>query len=133
MSRINPRCPPQVVEAAMAAFDEQSAKLPGLRVALLSTPDGFEIASRQAQGEQNSERLAAMTSSLMAMARAVGREVNYSGCNRLIFEAEHGVVIVQAVPATFPSLLCLVLDPDTVLGTALWSASAIVSTMCKVF
>jgi predicted regulator of Ras-like GTPase activity (Roadblock/LC7/MglB family) len=70
-----------------------------------------------------------MASSLMAMGRAVGREIQVSHCNRLTFEAEGNVVVFQAIGGDFPCILCLVLRPGAVLGRALWSAGEISQTL----
>lgn len=59
------------------------------------------------------------------MARAVGSELAYSSCRRLVFEREQGTVVVQPVNARFPSLLCFVWGPDAVLGRALWTLGEI--------
>ncbi len=68
---------------------------------------------------QRADMLGAMASSLMAMARAVGREVQFTGCKRLTFETDTGVVIFQAIEGSFPSILCLVLDSKALLGRAI--------------
>lgn len=115
-----PQLPDPVVDGAQLALEKWAAPLVGMRTALVITPDGFVIATLQ-RSDLNAAKLAAMTSSLMAMARAVGGELAFSNCKRLIFDAEQGTVIVQPVSAAFPSLLCFVLGQDAVLGGALWT------------
>ena len=115
--------------SAKQALDSYAAPIDGLQMALLTTPDGFEIASLRNRSDLQVNRLAAMASSLMAMGRAVGREIQVSNCNRLTFEAEGNVVVFQAIGGDFPCILCLVLRPGAVLGRALWSAGEISQTL----
>ncbi|QNK65857.1 roadblock/LC7 domain-containing protein [Variovorax sp. PAMC26660] len=127
----SPLLPAHVVLGAQTALDDLAAPLAGLRTALVVTPDGFEIAQLQ-RSSLNIAKLAAMTSSLMAMARAVGGELAFTDCRRLVFDAEQGTVAVQPVPAAFPSLLCFVLGPDATLGRALWTMGEVVSALRKI-
>lgn len=126
----SPQLPAHVVLGAQTALDELAAPLAGLRTALVVTPDGFEIAQIQ-RSSLNIAKLAAMTSSLMAMARAVGGELAFTDCRRLVFDAEQGTVVVQPVAAAFPSLLCFVLGPDATLGRALWTMGEVVTALRK--
>lgn len=119
MKKRPPAWPGHLVQGTRAALDRWLAPHSGVTAVVVATPDGFEIASLQA-GSLDLSRLATTASSLMAMARAVGREVACTQCTRLVFEAEEGIVVVQPVPAKFPSLLCVVLAPGNVLGGALW-------------
>ena len=121
--------PEAVVQAGRKALDQIAKPVDGLQAALLTTPDGFEIASLSLRTDLHAKRVAAMASSLMAMARAVGREVQFTGCKRLTFETDTGVVIFQAIEAEFPCILCLILDSKVVLGRAIWAASEITQAM----
>ena len=73
MTASQPLIPAQVVKAGQHALETFIGPVDGVRVALLSTPDGFEIASLRTNSELQLNRLSAMAGSLMAMARAVGR------------------------------------------------------------
>jgi predicted regulator of Ras-like GTPase activity (Roadblock/LC7/MglB family) len=129
MKPSHPSIPASLVISSKQALDSYAAPIDGLQMALLTTPDGFEIASLRNRSELQVNRLAAMASSLMAMGRAVGREIQVSTCNRLIFEAEGNVVVFQTIGGSFPCILCLVLRPGAVLGRALWSAAEISQTL----
>ena len=123
--------PDAVVQAGRQALAQWASPVDGLQAALLTTPDGFEIASLKLRTDLQANRVAAMASSLMAMARAVGREVQFTGCKRLTFETDTGVMIFQAIEAGFPSILCLVLDSKAMLGRAICAASEITQAMEK--
>ena len=128
-ARSAPALPEAVVRAGRQALEHIAQPMDGLQAALLTTPDGFEIASLSLRTDLHAHRVAAMASSLMAMARAVGREVQFTGCKRLTFETDTGVVIFQAIEGSFPSILCLVLDSKALLGRAIWAASEFTQAM----
>lgn len=118
------RLPLSAVQSAQRALDTLAAPLPGMRAALVTTPDGFELASLPCN-DIDMGRLAAMTSALMAMARAVGSELAYPPCRRLVFDTPHGSVVMQPVGAKVPCHVCLVLGPEALLGGALWTLGQI--------
>lgn len=121
----NSSVPPYLVASAKRVLDEYASSVEGLEIALITTMDGFDIASFSNGSDSRVNRLAAMASSLMAMGRAVARETNVNACNRLIFEAEGNVVLFQSIGGKFPCILCMVLRRGGVLGRVLWSAGKI--------
>ena len=124
MTASQPMIPAEIVKAGQQALDKLIGPVDGVRVALLSTPDGFEIASLRTNSELQLNRLS-------AMARAVGREINHAGCKRLTFETDSGVVVFQSVASEFPCILCMVLDTSAVLGRVLWAAAEVGTEMNK--
>lgn len=115
----------EVIDAAQRLLARVIAPVEGVRLALLCTPDGFEITALRQQSELPTERLSAMASSLMAMAKAVVAEIGHDSCKRLTFETGMGTVVFQAVEGAVPCVLCLVLDQKAVLGRALWAAAEV--------
>ena len=101
----------------------------GLQLALLATPDGFEIASVLNRGKLQGSRIAAMASSMMAMASAVGREIQSTECRRLTFEADANSVVLHSVAGKPPCILCVVVNKDALLGQVFWSIGEIVREM----
>ena len=120
-----PSIPAEVIEAAKDSLTQVVAPVDGIQVALLCTPDGFEITALRLNSELPTERLSAMAGSLMAMAKAVASEIGHKACKRLTFETELGTVVFQAVTGDFPAILCLVVGKDGLLGRALWAASEV--------
>ncbi|VTU19133.1 Roadblock/LC7 domain protein [Variovorax sp. SRS16] len=92
---------------------------------VLATPDGFEVAAVHYQGEPRSAQFAAMAGSLIAVARAAGREVGHEGCDGLIVESPNGKLLIRPVGKGDGLLLCMVLAPGMLLGAALWAADEI--------
>ena len=117
--------PAHVIEAGQEILTRVVAPVPGVHIALLCTPDGFEITALRIRSELPTERLSAMAGSLMAMAKAVANEISHKDCRRLTFETESGTVVFQAVNGAFPAVLCLVVDQNALLGRALWAAGEV--------
>ena len=117
--------PTHVIEAGQESLSRVVAPVSGVHIALLCTPDGFEITALRIRSELPTERLSAMAGSLMAMAKAVANEISHKDCRRLTFETESGTVVFQAVNGSFPAVLCLVVDQNALLGRALWAAGEV--------
>ena len=117
--------PTHVIEAGQEILSRVVAPVSGVHIALLCTPDGFEITALRIRSELPTERLSAMAGSLMAMAKAVANEISHKDCRRLTFETESGTVVFQAVGGSFPAVLCLVVDQNALLGRALWAAGEV--------
>lgn len=123
--------PADVAQRGADALQKAIAPVKGVQRALLLSEDGFEVASwqREDAAPMQSHALAAMASSLMAMAAAVGREIDFRNCRRLTFEADGGTVTLQAIQGKFPCILCLVMGSDAVLGRTLWAGAEVAQMM----
>ncbi len=94
----------------------------GVRSVVLATVDGFALLPA-AGTHGNGERLAAMTSAMLALAAAVGRELALGELETLMLEAGEGKVLMLALPCTpAPLLLMTACDTRCVVGKVLWSA-----------
>lgn len=93
--------------------------------AVIATVDGIEIASLNHKGRYRPAQLAAMASSLLAVAAAAGREVDQSACERLIVESAGGKLLIKPLGSGSALVLCMALPASTLLGQALWAADEI--------
>jgi uncharacterized protein len=97
---------------------------PGIMRAVLSTSDGFEVASFQTDREA-APRLSAMGSSLQALSEAMVIEAGLRSAKNVVIECETGCVLIIAVENTSPALtLAAVADSSALVGHLLWSAKA---------
>lgn len=96
--------------------------IPGIKSAVIASVDGFALA--QVTGRENqAERLAAMTSSMLALAAAIGRELSLGSLEVLMVEADDGKVLMLSIPAPRQSLLLMAAcSQRSVIGNVLWSA-----------
>lgn len=97
-------------------------RVEGVRTVVLASVDGFALVQAGAHG--NGERLAAMTSAMLGLAGAVGRELALGQLQTLMLEADEGKVLMLALPTTAgtPLLLMAGCDQRSVIGQVLWSA-----------
>ena len=112
------------VARIQAELDIFTATIPGLRNAVIASIDGFPIAEASGQGG-NGDRLAAMTSSMLALAKAVSRELALGNMEVLMIEADEGKVLMLSIPAPVPAsplLLMAACNQRSVIGNVVWSA-----------
>jgi predicted regulator of Ras-like GTPase activity (Roadblock/LC7/MglB family) len=93
----------------------------GVGSACLVTGDGFEIAAILAEGVSAS-RLAAMSSSMLALGTAVSTELRFKGCRSIVVEGETGTVVMVRLPATPEMMLSVTCDKRGTVGGVLYAA-----------
>jgi predicted regulator of Ras-like GTPase activity (Roadblock/LC7/MglB family) len=110
-----------IIDAANRRLQELGISQPGIAVAVLTSDDGFEIATYRAGA--SSGRIAAMSSSLQALAEALVREARVgAGCS-VILEAQQGAVVVVRLACAEPrASLSVVASGEETLGRLLWVA-----------
>src|ERR1044072_1061949 len=88
---------------------------------LLSTMDGFEVAA-SVGANTSPKKMAAMTSSLLALAEAVSRESSVGQCRDLLIESSAGFVLLMDVPSkAHKSVLTVLCSEAVVLGRIRWA------------
>jgi predicted regulator of Ras-like GTPase activity (Roadblock/LC7/MglB family) len=98
--------------------------------ALVSTVDGFEVAAN-VRATASVKKLAAMTSSLLALAEAMSQESEVGHCVDLVIEAGDGMVLMMDVPNEHRKLLLTVLcNKSATLGSVLWAARNTRNEIC---
>lgn len=84
----------QTVECLELLLKRSSA----LRFACLGTADGRLLASVNADAQSNGERIAAMTSSLLALSESFAKDALRGHCNYSVVATDHGSIVVVRVP-----------------------------------
>ena len=111
-----------VTERARRQLEAFVAAASGVKIAVLTSGDGFEITAHP-QGLPTVQRLAAMSSSLQALSEAMVQEAGLVRIRNLIIESEGGTVIVLGIGTVTPRLsLTVVASGDEVLGRLLWAS-----------
>lgn len=109
----------QRMAAHLGAF---CSDISGVRNAVIASVDGFALVSAS-NGQGKGERLAAMTSAMLALAAAIGRELSLGQLGVLMLEAEDGKVLMLSLRTERePFLLMAACDHRSVIGNVLWSA-----------
>ena len=123
MSKASTVVPQHVALTGRQILEGVFGDFPEVQTALLSTPDGFVVAAVGIPPERDGAQMAAMASSMMAMARAVATEIGHQGSRRLTFETDDGTAVFQSISGNFPCVMCVVVRKDAVLGRALWAVA----------
>ena len=94
----------------------------GVTAALVATTDGFEVASVLHQ-TLSAEKMAAMTSSILALGEAVLAEADLDNCKNVVIESGTGLIVMLAIDDPGNELLLSVIaDRNAMLGQVLWAA-----------
>ena len=106
-------------QACIAALIGSQAGITG---ALVSTVDGFAVAA-QVRPPVSGDRLAAMTSSLVALVDAVSQDGGIGEGRDIVVDATAGRLLLLDVPQAGSKLILTVLcDPSATPGQVLWAA-----------
>lgn len=106
--------------AARHSADGLLEVVDGARCALVATADGFALA-HAARGSSDADRLAAMVSSMGALAEAASRESGIGTPRCLVVESTEGRLVVRCFQAgSHPLVLAVLTDARVALGMV-WS------------
>ena len=111
-----------------SALDALVRDVTGIQALVVASTDGFALAQAGPQGHV-ADRLAAMTSSMLGLASALGRELHFGELDTLILDAADGKVLMLAIPGTQPRLLMTACDHRCVIGNVLWHAKQCVRAL----
>ncbi len=121
----------QIKKLCEQTIEQLMKDVKGARAAVISTEDGFEIASVVENTAQVS-RLAAMASSMAALGAIAGEESGLGASSNIIIQAHEGVIIVSLAKRTDVDLiLSVVASKDVVMGQLLYAARAATSQLRK--
>lgn len=92
------------------ALEQLLQDTPGVRNALLATPDGFEIASRTNDSSHSADKLAAVGSSLFALGASLITEFNLDVCRSIIIDSDKGKIYISTISGGEDNKLILLLQ-----------------------
>lgn len=81
-------------ELIQSVFAEMMESCGGITTLVVSTVDGHALTSYHNEAIDES-RMAAMTSSLLAIAESLAKEVKHSVCQHIIVQNSDGVIVTQ--------------------------------------
>jgi len=88
---------------------------------MICSTDGFELASISKRHQFHSSKLAAVSSSILAMVSAFLGEINLTGCQSVTLDAENGKAVLTSVPCTkHPMIIVTLSSRDVLLGQLLY-------------
>jgi predicted regulator of Ras-like GTPase activity (Roadblock/LC7/MglB family) len=91
--------PKELIHLAKAQANDILMNIRGIDYIMLCSTDGFELASVYKKNPYNSTKLAAVSSSILAMVSAFLKEIQLTGCQSITLDAENGKAILTSIPA----------------------------------
>ncbi len=89
-------------------------------VMLCST--GFELTHVYKRDGYNSTKLAAVSSSILAMVAAFMNEIHLEGCQSITLDADNGKAILTSIPSSnHPMIIVTLTEKDVLLGQLLYT------------
>lgn len=114
------KAPEALVSSAKQEINAILSNINGVDFVMLCSTDGFELATVNKKTVPNSGKLAAVSSSILAMVTAFITEIRLSGCQTITLDAENGKAILTAVPAkNHPMIIVTMASRDVLLGQLL--------------
>ncbi len=106
--------------AALRTCHQLMSQIKGAKAVVISTEDGFELAS-QVENTAQVARLAAMASSLAALGVLAGEESGLGNCSSVTIEAHGGyLAILQVRRADTSLMISIITGNDAVVGQVLY-------------
>ena len=114
--------PDSLIHTAQQQIKEILTNVSGVEYVMICSSDGFELTSAYKKNVTNTGKLAAVSSSILAMVQAFLAEIDLHGCQSITLEAENGKAFLSAVPnKNHPMLIVALTSQEVLLGQLLFS------------
>ena len=114
------KVPEELVQIGKAQINEVLMGVSGVHFVMLCSSDGFELATVYKKEIQNRSKIAAVSSSILAMVAAFINEIKLDGCQTITLDAENGKVVLSTVStANHPMIIVTMSAKDVLLGSLL--------------
>ncbi|MCH4247883.1 MAG: roadblock/LC7 domain-containing protein [Acinetobacter populi] len=105
----------------------------GINFVMLCSSDGFELAFASKRNLDNTGKIAAVSSSILAMVSAFIAEIKLVGCQTITLEAENGKVFLTSVDfPQNPMVLVAMTNNDILMGQMLYHFKRLSQNLAKV-
>lgn len=113
--------PENLVKFAKAQIHDVMMNVKGIEFIMVCSTDGFELGSVARKDAFNSSKLAAVSSSILAMVSAFLNEIHLTGCQSITLDAENGKAVLTSVPSPkHPMVIVTLVAKDVLLGQLLY-------------
>ena len=117
----NRTAPPELIQFAKSQIQDIINDVRGINFIMLCSTDGFELAAIHKKDNYNHGKLAAVSSSILAMVSAFMQEIHLNGCKSITLDAENGKAILTSVPSeNHPMIIVALAEKDILLGQLLY-------------
>ena len=114
--------PKELIDFAKSEIQDVLMNVRSVNYVMLCSTDGFELAHVYKQDGYNSTKLAAVSSSILAMVAAFMNEIHLEGCQSITLDADNGKAILTSIPSpNHPMIIVTLTEKDVLLGQLLYT------------
>jgi len=114
--------PKELIDFAKSEIQDVLMNVRSVNYVMLCSTDGFELAHVYKRDGYNSTKLAAVSSSILAMVAAFMNEIHLEGCQSITLDADNGKAILTSIPSpNHPMIIVTLTEKDVLLGQLLYT------------
>ena len=114
--------PKELIDFAKSEIQDVLMNVRSVNYVMLCSRDGFELAHVYKRDGYNSNKLAAVSSSILAMVAAFMNEIHLEGCQSITLDADNGKAILTSIPSSnHPMIIVTLTEKDVLLGQLLYT------------
>ena len=114
--------PKELIDFAKNEIQDVLMNVRSVNYVMLCSTDGFELAHVYKRNGYNSTKLAAVSSSILAMVAAFMNEIHLEGCKSITLDADNGKAILTSIPSSnHPMIIVTLTEKDVLLGQLLYT------------
>ena len=114
--------PKELIDFAKNEIQDVLMNVRSVNYVMLCSTDGFELAHVYKRNGYNSTKLAAVSSSILAMVAAFMNEIHLEGCQSITLDADNGKAILTSTPSSnHPMIIVTLTEKDVLLGQLLYT------------
>ena len=114
--------PKELIDFAKSEIQDVLMNVRSVNYVMLCSTDGFELAHVYKRDGYYSTKLAAVSSSILAMVAAFMNEIHLEGCQSITLDADNGKAILTSIPSpNHPMIIVTLTEKDVLLGQLLYT------------
>ena len=114
--------PKELIDFAKNEIQDVLMNVRSVNYVMLCSTDGFELAHVYKRDGYNSTKLAAVSSSILAMVAAFMNEIHLEGCQSITLDADNGKAILTSIPSpNHPMIIVTLTEKNVLLGQLLYT------------
>ncbi|NWK62546.1 roadblock/LC7 domain-containing protein [Acinetobacter johnsonii] len=114
--------PKELIDFAKNEIQDVLMNVRSVNYVMLCSTDDFELAHVYKRDGYNSTKLAAASSSILAMVAAFMNEIHLEGCQSITLDADNGKAILTSIPSpNHPMIIVTLTEKDVLLGQLLYT------------
>lgn len=118
---VSKKIPDDLIRYGQSQIQTLLNTVTGVDFVMLCSSDGFEVALSSKKQIVNGSKIAAVSSSILAMVSAFISEIDLHGCQTITLDAENGKALLTAVPhSRYPTVIVALTSKDVLLGQMLY-------------